>query len=217
MDKTTEYGTPVDKTSEAEAKEMGGIMEEVTESRTQLSLDNNALPSSSSSPPPSLPSSSKSLVSTTNTSDIKASHISYGNPVSPQPCSSSSVDPEDSLGSDNSVSETGTRLSGSQADSSLVNFSNAEVSSSTEEQPEETVKSFMNSEKLSGDQTAVSSSSGMRPSTSYSTSSSGAGQRANEVMGPSIRSQGGDIYEKVVKSAEAVMALLSRLFDNKQS
>lgn len=196
--------SPEDRTSEAEPKGKGSSHDGVQESRLGSALDNTALPSSSSSSPPLRPSISKPL-------DAAAkSIISIGQPVSPQPCSSSSVDPED-------ISiEAGTKDSSSPLDPSILHFSNnAEVSSSTEDQSEDASKPSTSYQKP-GEQTTVSSSSLAQPSTSHA-AGSGAVQRTGDIVGPSIRSQGADVYDKVVKSAEAVLALLSRLYENNQS
>ncbi|BFZ12255.1 hypothetical protein BsWGS_15296 [Bradybaena similaris] len=201
---TTVDISPEDRTSEAEPKGKGSSPEVVQESRVGSALDNTALPSSSSSSPPPQPSTSKSL-------DTAAkSIISVGQPVSPQPCSSSSVDLEDS-----SI-DAGTKDSSSSLDPSILHFSNAEVSSSTEDQSEDASKPSTSYQKP-GEQTTVSSSSLVQPSTSHAAGSSGAVQRMGDGAGPSIRSQGADVYDKVVKSAEAVLALLSRLYENNQS
>lgn len=153
--------------------------------------ENVILPTSTSSSPQS--PSSKHLVSSKT--------VSASGPVSPQPCSSSSLDPEEPR--DESTPDS--------TKDSLV--SNMEVTSSTENEG-----SDLNEPSTSSDKCCDSRLEAPSRQASYGAIILPA-QRTSSSEGISscIRSQGADIYEKVVKSADAVMALLSRLHENSQN
>ncbi|KAK6998655.1 ubiquitin carboxyl-terminal hydrolase 34-like isoform X2, partial [Biomphalaria glabrata] len=122
-------------------------------------------------PTPSAPASPCQHLDSSKTNAGKSNQLECaGQPVSPQPCTSSSLAIEEHL----------EEPKGSSSKATLV-----DITSSTEE-------------------------AGPRPKSRGQTSSLAVHRTSSsEGLGPCVRSQGADIYEKVVKSADAVMALVS--------
>ncbi|KAH9519588.1 Ubiquitin carboxyl-terminal hydrolase 34 [Bulinus truncatus] len=147
------------------------------------------VPSSSSSS--SLPASplSKHLVSNKNT------ELPGQPPTSPQPCTSSSLDQQDEImTTENNPDATVTKETPA---------ANHDVSSSTDE----------SSQPCTSSEAPSFESCRLKAGSSRSQMSYGSlavhRTSSSDGLGPCVRSQGADIYEKVVKSADAVMALLS--------